>query len=669
MQRILSTFIIFVSAFLLFQIQPILSKELLPEFGGGASVWSTSLFFYQSMLLLGYLYAHLLSRYQLKRQLFIHTLLVALSSIITFNTIEVSLFLSLTPAWSVIAKLFLQVGLVFMLLSATSVLLQRWYIESTAMTVPYQWYSLSNLGSLLALLSYPFIFEVLFSIDEQKSYWTVGLFAYCILLLCLIYVLFSNGSIADKAITKSKTTLLVKPNWLWIAFSATSSMMLIATTQMISINIPPMPLIWALPLVIYLLTFSYAFASAKSYNRAHWTYLLIFSAFAGLMMFFLGSQFNALAQLVIYSFILFIVCMICHGELRKLAPDGSLLTVFYLYIALGGVIGSLLSALVAPLLFEQITEFIVALAVALSLFIYTLLTQTTKTSSCYKIALLATLVIWGTGYSYLFVNFNQYNLASERNFYGYVTVKDITTSDLAERRLIDGTTIHGSQPLNKQTELTNSYYHHHTGIAKSLSALKKQQDLNIGIIGLGAGVLAKFGDKFDKIRFYELNPAVYNMAMNYFSYLTDSPARIDVAIGDGRITLTKEQKNNAPLMNALIIDAFSSDVIPTHLLTEEAFQLYWQRLTKGGLLIIHISNNHIDLMPVLQAHSKRFDKSLIKFNYSGTQLGSQWVVMTNNQAFLNSIAMTDLSPITPYSTVHLAQWTDQKHSLIPLLKL
>jgi MFS family permease len=407
MQRILSTFIIFVSAFLLFQIQPILSKELLPEFGGGASVWSTSLFFYQSMLLLGYLYAHLLSRYQLKRQLFIHTLLVAVSSIITFNTIEVSLFLSLTPAWSVIAKLFLQVGLVFMLLSATSVLLQRWYIESTAMTVPYQWYSLSNLGSLLALLSYPFIFEVLFSIDEQKSYWTVGLFAYCILLLCLIYVLFSNGSIADKAITKSKTTLLVKPNWLWIAFSATSSMMLIATTQMISINIPPMPLIWALPLVIYLLTFSYAFASAKSYNRAHWTYLLIFSAFAGLMMFFLGSQFNALAQLVIYSFILFIVCMICHGELRKLAPDGSLLTVFYLYIALGGVIGSLLSALVAPLLFEQITEFIVALAVALSLFIYTLLTQTTKTSSCYKIALLATLVIWGTGYSYLFVNFNQ----------------------------------------------------------------------------------------------------------------------------------------------------------------------------------------------------------------------------------------------------------------------
>ena len=181
MQRILSTFIIFVSAFLLFQIQPILSKELLPEFGGGASVWSTSLFFYQSMLLLGYLYAHLLSRYQLKRQLFIHTLLVALSSIITFNTIEVSLFLSLTPAWSVIAKLFLQVGLVFMLLSATSVLLQRWYIESTAMTVPYQWYSLSNLGSLLALLSYPFIFEVLFSIDEQKSYWTVGYLhtAYC----------------------------------------------------------------------------------------------------------------------------------------------------------------------------------------------------------------------------------------------------------------------------------------------------------------------------------------------------------------------------------------------------------------------------------------------------------------------------------------------------------
>ncbi|WP_248290980.1 hypothetical protein [Pseudoalteromonas arctica] len=285
MQRILSTFIIFISAFLLFQIQPILSKELLPEFGGGASVWSSSLLFYQSMLLLGYLYAHLLSRYQLKQQLLTHTLLIVLATMITFSDFDFTVFLSLSPTWSVIAKLFVQVGLIFMLLSATSVLLQRWYIESTNAKVPYHWYSLSNLGSLIALISYPFIFEVAFSINEQKHYWKTGLFTYSALLLCLIYVLFKHGQLTKQIILKPKTNLLIKPNLLWIAFSATSSIMLIATTQMISINIPPMPLIWALPLAIYLLTFSYTFAAAKNYNRAHWTYLLMLSVFAGLIMF------------------------------------------------------------------------------------------------------------------------------------------------------------------------------------------------------------------------------------------------------------------------------------------------------------------------------------------------------------------------------------------------
>lgn len=668
MQRILSTLIIFVSAFLLFQIQPILSKELLPMFGGGASVWSSSMLFYQTMLLVGYLYAHLLSRSPLKRQLLIHTLLVVLSSMITFNKLELGSFVILTPAWSVIANLFSQIGLVFMLLSATSVLMQRWYIESTDMAVPYHWYSFSNLGSLLALMSYPFIFEVLFSLDQQKNYWSIGLFAHCFLLLTLVAVLFKNSHTNQKPVTPPKTIHWVKPNYLWIVLSATSSIMLIATTQMISTNIPPMPLVWTLPLAIYLLTFAYTFASAKNYCRTHWLYLLLFAAFAGLIMFFLGSQFNALAQLLMYSFILLIVCMVCHGELRKLAPTESLLTTFYLYIALGGAIGSLLSTLLAPLLFAQITEYIVALAAVLALASYIQFTQCKQPAALFKINLLTAVAIWGGCYVYLFLSFNQYNLASERNFYGYVTVKDINTATLAERRLIDGTTIHGSEPLNPQDELTNSYYHQHTGVAKSLAILKQQGNLNIGIVGLGAGVLAKFGDKRDKIRFYELNPAVYTMATTYFSYLKNSRAQIDITLGDGRMALSEELKNNAPLMNALIIDAFSSDVIPAHLLTEEAFKLYWQRIKASGVLIVHISNNHVDLMPVLQAHSKRFDKSLIKFKYTGTQLGSEWVVMTNNQAFLDAIPIADLTAIKPYSNTRLTQWTDQKHSLLPLLK-
>jgi spermidine synthase len=194
----------------------------------------------------------------------------------------------------------------------------------------------------------------------------------------------------------------------------------------------------------------------------------------------------------------------------------------------------------------------------------------------------------------------------------------------------------------------------------------------MGVVGLGAGVLASLADKHETVHFYELNPAVYTMANRYFDYLKNSPAKINVTIGDGRVALANELKSNAPLMNALVIDAFSSDVIPAHLLTQEAFELYWQRLSKNGILIIHISNNHIDLLPVIQAHSRYFDKALIKFKHSAkklTALGSEWVVLTSNQRFLDAIEISELSPIKPYPNTQLVHWTDQKNSALPLIKL
>ena len=666
MLRILFILTIFVSAFLLFQIQPMLSKELLPRFGGGASVWSASLFFYQTVLLLGYFYAHFLNRYPLKKQMLIHISLVVLASLISLNKVHVNL--NLAPNWSVMANLLNQIGLVFMLLSATSVLMQRWYIEHGKNTVPYHWYSVSNLGSLLALISYPLVFEVFFSLPQQKNYWQIGLLTYCILLIYLAYKLLGKSSKENNSSLPHVQTILKKPNMLWLILSATSSILLIATTQMISTNIPPMPLVWVVPLAIYLGSFSYTFANKNNYNRSIWGYAFIFSAFAGLIMYFLGSQFNAIAQIIIYSFILLSGCMICHGELRQLAPQGTLLTHFYLYIALGGALGSLFTTLLAPLLFEQITEYIVALAVLLILISYIHLTQIKKINTI----LLGATALWCGCYLVLYSSFNQYNVASQRNFYGYLTVKDINTPELAQRRLIDGTTVHGSQPLHGQDELTSSYYHQHTGVAKSLAILKSQEKLNMGVVGLGAGVLASLADKHETVHFYELNPAVYTMANRYFDYLKNSPAKINVTIGDGRVALANELKSNAPLMNALVIDAFSSDVIPAHLLTQEAFELYWQRLSKNGILIIHISNNHIDLLPVIQAHSRYFDKALIKFKHSAkklTALGSEWVVLTSNQRFLDAIEISELSPIKPYPNTQLVHWTDQKNSALPLIKL
>ncbi|SIR32145.1 hypothetical protein SAMN05421840_11585 [Shewanella morhuae] len=675
MQHILFLLIIFCSAFLLFQIQPILSKELLPLFGGGASVWSASMVFYQGMLLLGYLYAHYLSRFQLKQQLIIHIVLVLISVPITFSELALPVII-FSPVWSVIIKLMSQVGLVFLLLSSTSVLMQRWYIQTTHKPIPYHWYSLSNFGSLLALISYPFVFEVFFFINEQKDYWLAGLYCLILLLLALIFTILKDKHLDCSASKSELKSLLnaqkLRPKkYLWIILSACSTVILIATTQMISTNIPPMPLVWTLPLAIYLITFSFAFASENSYRRAHWSPLVPFAVFAGLMMFFVGSQFNALAQFLMYALVLFICCMICHGELRKSAPTEEGLTQFYLCIAFGGVIGSLFSALLAPMIFSQITEYIVALSVVFSLFIYIQHTDDKARSYRYNASMAISIIIWGLCYFYLDNSFNQYNLASERNFYGYVTVKDIEVGNIAERRLVDGTTIHGSQSLVKQGEQTGTYYHQDTGVIKSLNTLKQQGDLNIGIIGLGAGVLAKFADEADKMRFYELNPAVYNMATNYFSYLGESRSDIEVILGDGRITLAQEVKDGDLLMNGLVIDAFSSDVIPAHLLTQEAFEIYWRRMIKDGVLIIHTSNNHIDLMPVLHAHSSKFNKSLVKFKYQGnpaTVPSSMWVAMTSNQQFLDSIAPDSL-PSQTFPKEDYVIWTDQKNSLLPLLKL
>jgi spermidine synthase len=676
MQRILFLLIIFCSAFLLFQIQPILSKELLPLFGGGASVWSASMVFYQGMLLVGYLYAHTLSRFQLKQQLIIHIMLVLISVPITFSEFALPEFIILAPVWSVIIKLMSQVGLVFLLLSSTSVLMQRWYIETTHKSIPYHWYSLSNFGSLLALISYPFVFEVFFFINEQKNYWLAGLCSLTLLLLALIFTIFKSKNL-DCSATQPRLKPMLKSQklshikYLWITLSACSTVMLIATTQMISTNIPPMPLIWTLPLAIYLITFSFAFASENSYRRAHWSPLVPFAVFAGLMMFFVGSQFDALAQFLMYALVLFICCMVCHGELRRSAPTEEGLTQFYLCIAFGGAIGSVFSALLAPMLFSQITEYILAISGIFSLFIYIQHSTAQVRSYRYNAGWAISIIIWGLCYFYLDNNFNQYNLASERNFYGYITVKDIVNGNIAERRLVDGTTIHGSQSLVKQGEQTGTYYHQDTGVIKSLNTLKQQGNLNIGIIGLGAGVLAKFADKADKMRFYELNPAVYNMATKYFSYLSEARSDIEIILGDGRMTLAQEVQDGNALMNGLVIDAFSSDVIPAHLLTQEAFALYWRRMVQDGVLIIHISNNHIDLMPVLHAHSSQFNKSLVKFKYEGNRVtapSSVWVAITSNQQFLDSIAPDNL-PSQTFPKEDYVIWTDQKNSLLPLLKL
>lgn len=665
--------IILCSAFLLFQIQPMLTKELLPKFGGSASVWAASMLFFQTILFFGYLYAHLLSKLKLNSQFLIHASLLCSSVFFTFNENYPEIAESINPSFKIILILMHQIGLAFFLLASTSVLLQQWFFKTSNRDVPYHWYSISNLGSLIALITYPLFVEVNFPIPEQKHYWLLVFGSFIILQLVLMVSL-RNSALPRLKINNSikQNNVPLKNMWLWIALSATGTIMLIATTQMISTNIPPMPFVWVLPLVMYLLSYTYSFSSMAAYKRKFLLPLLLLAIAAGLMMYFVGSQFNAFSQLSMFSLILLICCLVCHGELRTHAPNDERMTLFYVAISLGGALGSIFTALLAPILFQRITEYAVGLFLVLLLYIWCNSAKTTK--PIYP----KVYVGWATVIAFLVLEyfglesrFSQYDIASKRNFYGYISVKDIDIKGISERRLVDGTTVHGSQPLTTENRNGASYYQEDSGVSTAINYLKHKDKLNIGVIGLGAGVLASYTRPNDSISFYELNPAVYDMASKYFTYLDNAKGEIEVIINDGRIALENRIENDDLLFDALIIDAFSSDVIPAHLLTQEAFELYWKNVKKNGLLILHISNNHIDLMPILQAHSQQFETGLIKLKTVGQKrvsFGSDWVVLTSDLSFLTSFDSYN-SQVKPKNFSNsLIKWTDQHYSLLSLIK-
>ncbi|WP_242441758.1 fused MFS/spermidine synthase [Pseudoalteromonas piscicida] len=566
-----------------------------------------------------------------------------------------------------------QIGLAFFLLASTSVLLQQWFFKTSSRDVPYHWYSLSNLGSLIALISYPFFVEVNFPVYEQKHYWLLAFGGFIILQLVLMISL-RNSAFPEPKLNRAMKLddTPLKNLWLWIALSATSTTMLIATTQMISTNIPPMPFVWILPLIIYLVSYTYSFSSISAYKRTFLLPFLLFAIAAGLMMYFIGSQFNATSQLTMFSLILLICCLVCHGELRTHAPNNESMTLFYVAISLGGALGSVFTALLAPLLFQRITEYPLGLLLVLLLFAWCGSANPTKPLPVkVYISWTTAVVLFIVGYFNLESAFTQYDIASKRSFYGYLAVKDIDIKDINERRLIDGTTVHGSQPLKSEQSSVASYYQEDSGISTSFSYLKRKNALSIGVIGLGAGVLASYTRPSDKMSFYELNPDVYHMASKYFTYLDNAKGKTEVIINDGRVALKNRKEKQSLLFDALIIDAFSSDVIPAHLLTQEAFELYWQNLKQDGLLILHISNNHIDLLPVLQGHSHQFEKGLIQFKSLGKQkasFGSDWIVLTSDLSFLTSFGAHSNKVKSEHIATNPIKWTDQHYSLLPLIK-
>jgi hypothetical protein len=686
--------IIFLSAFLLFQVQPLIAKLILPYFGGGAAVWTACLLFFQAFLLFGYFYAHSLTQINsIKKQISIHCILLLCSAIFLPLSIQAldNISLATSPLQSILMLLSVSIGLPYFILSSTGPLIQRWLTYIEVGKLPYQLYSLSNLGSLLALISFPFLFEPLLTTTQQSVYWTVGYGVYASLILILLWKM-SRLKLNVKITKESglekdqvnKPPLLEKI--LWLTLAMVGVVLLVATTNAMTQNIPPVPFLWILPLCLYLLTFIISFHSPKWYVREYWFALFFLTACLALLMYFIGSQFDIISQVIIYSCILFMACMICHGELARLKPSVKHLTLFYLFMSLGGFLGSAFVAFIAINVFEQFLEFplaIISVFLLLSLSVYAQRGIEVKKQTWLISTSVLLAILFSVGLFYLNNLFVKTNVASERNFYGILSVKDVEVNNRLQRRLIDGTTSHGTQSLEKgESQKPLSYYRKNTGVALMLEQLSKYRlneinsnTLNAGFVGLGAGTLAAYGNYGDNFTFYELNPAVISAAQNYFSYLNESLAHINVVLGDGRVSLKRQlDESGSQQFDTLVIDAFSGDSIPQHLLTQEALLLYFKHLKQDGVLAIHISNSHLDLTPLVRGLADVLDKDIIYIETdanSDDEHNVQWVLLTNNQLFLNDTRIKVYRSDWPVknSPGHSnIIWTDERSDLLSVLK-
>ncbi|MDB5640805.1 MAG: hypothetical protein JWN07_122 [Hyphomicrobiales bacterium] len=584
---------IVLSAFLLFLVQPILAKQILPWFGGSASVWNTCLFFFQFMLLAGYCYAWALDRLLSPRvQAIVHV------SLILFATASLPVIAS--PAWKVgegdpalriLALLSVTVGLPYFLLSSTSPLLQAWYARRYA--TPYRLFALSNAASLAGLLAYPFLIEPLIDVRRQGVLWSAGFIA---------FGLAGAGAAIAQArahgtarLHDAKEDGAPSRPLLWISLSALGSLALVSTTSFIATNVASMPLIWVVPLALYLMTFIVAFADWRLPRTALGLAALLFAL--GMAATSRNADFVSELTLSLPLFLggLFVLCLYCHGELAATKPAPARLTTFYILVSLGGAVGALCSSILAPLLLPGDFELPLTLAAIAALIA---LRSARKPFALRASGLALGLLVCGVAVYQIGAEISHARVLT-RNFYSSLRIVDAGEGATVVRRMEHGGVEHGAQYLDPQKRREPiSYYGPTSGVALTIAAMRarRQAPLRIGVVGLGAGALAAYGETGGAMRFYELNPQVIDLAQSQFTYLADSKAIVSVAPGDARLVLEREP---AQAFDILAVDAFSGDAIPIHLLTREALDIYRRHVAEGGALLFHISNKFVDLEPAL----------------------------------------------------------------------
>lgn len=668
---------IFTSAFLLFLVQPIMAKQILPWFGGSAAVWTTCLMFFQLVLLAGYAYADWTVRFLKPRpQVLLHVALIIVS-LISLPIIAGSGWKpggEEDPTWLILGLLTATIGLPYFLLSTTGPLLQAWFARSFPnATNVYRLFALSNGASLIALVAYPFAVEPWVTTHEQSIGWSFGYGLFAV--LCAGSALFSLRASAQAATQQAATPAAEGPApraadyLLWLTLAALGSFMLIAVTNHITHDVASVPFLWILPLTLYLLSFVLCFEGRNWYQRQIFFGPLL--VIVGAMAWALhtnGGVMDIKQAIPLFATGLFVMCMFFHGELAALKPAPRHLTGYYLMISLGGAVGGLLVGFVAPKLFNTYYEF------GLGLFFTALIAAYVARRALVIVPVLALVAAGFTAWHvHSYINMLSKDArVMTRNFYGTLRVKDFgdETSKDGTRRLMHGVIMHGEQFLAPARRMEPTTYYGPTAGIGRIIGIKSEgaKAIRVGVIGLGAGTLAAYGRPGDVYRFYEINPQVIDLARSEFSFLGSSKARIETLLGDARLTLEGEPAQG---YDVLAIDAFSSDSIPTHLMTYQAMGVYLKNMKPDGVIAFHVTNRFLHLAPVVKRIADEYGLHTVLVAddpESGSDLANtDWVLVSRSKAVLEHPRISEsLEKIGEIPGLRL--WTDSFNNLFRILK-
>jgi len=675
---------IFLSAFLLFLVQPIIAKQILPWFGGSAAVWTTCLVFFQSILLAGYAYADLGTRLGMRRQTILHAALLLLS-LLTLPILASETWKpqgSEEPIIRILLLLLLTIGLPYFLLSTTTPLLQSWYWRRFRAAVPYRLFALSNFASLLALLGFPVLFEPW--LDLKQLGWTWSILYTLFVVVCAATGWASMQAAAanagepvagaapgaDASPGSTAATPTLGRQLLWLALSAMGSVMLLAVTNHVTQNIASVPFMWVVPLSLYLISFILCFDHPRWYLRPLFVVLLL--VLLPLMAWKIPTL-NLQLAVALYFGGLFVACMFCHGEMARLKPDPRYLTRFYLMMSIGGAFGAVLVAIVAPLVLDGYFE----LNIALGLLALLLALRSTGPWTILAVVSLLPTVYFAVAGAQEYMHGMR---VMERDFYGVVRTRDREVEGVTYRAMYHGGIIHGGQLQGEQYRNTPSdYFGPGSGYGRLFAALNAQrpQPRRIGVIGLGAGVVAGYGRAGDDIVFYEISPKVVQIEQREFRFLRESPARVTpVVMGDGRLSLERELREGRPGgYDVLGVDAFSGDSIPMHLLTREAMQLYLQHIKPDGVIVFQATNRYIDLMPVVKRHAAELGlEAVLVSDVPGSSIGASYWLSSTDQILVTRDRKLLAHPRIAEAAseirdrADLPTFTDAHHNLFRILK-